>query len=228
MDNSSYNILNLIAAYLSAIGTVAAVIVALFLQVFIVRWRRPKLVVRLVLDREAGDLEAWRRRSTGVVNCWLGVRVEATRGRDAARNVRAYLLKVVRPGSSLAVGNYPAAGLDWTNSGGADAIQIPSGGWRRLTLLRYIAAVDGREACLMPTTVLPVREPYNERYLLSVPGQYSLVFEISADGIDPELWCLSFQHKIIDVSDDRELMRERLTELKCARMTASEIARLGV
>jgi hypothetical protein len=60
----------LVASYLEAVGTIAAVVVALFLQVILVRMRRPRLHVTLSLHKEDGNVEAWRRRD-GVVNCWL-------------------------------------------------------------------------------------------------------------------------------------------------------------
>jgi hypothetical protein len=217
------SVASLVASYLEAVGTIAAVVVALFLQVILVRMRRPRLHVTLSLHKEDGNVEAWRRRD-GVVNCWLGVRVHAGRGRDAATHVRAYLVKVVRPEGERDAGAFPSASLDWANVD-SEHLTIPAGSSRQLTLLRYAAADGERSEFLMPTTTLPLRTDH-ARYLLGADGHYKIVFELSADGVDPSFWALEFDHVIRPVEDDRDLLLDRLDNVQCVKKTADEVRNL--
>ena len=216
---------SLVASYLEAVGTIAAVLVALFLQVVLVRLRKPELDVRMSVNREDGNVEAWNTRENFAV-CFFTVRVHARRERDAATHVRAFLVKVVRPSSAAGVGAFPSAPLDWTRNTGDEYISIPSGTWRRLTLLMYRGSKDSEPEFLMPTTTLPLQAPHHARFLLSEEGPYKLIFEISADGVKPTFWCLSFNHVNVHVEDARDLLLARVQNIACVKLTSDEAGEL--
>ena len=56
MNTAQESTASLVASYLEAVGTIAAVVVALFLQVFLVRIRRPELRVSATLDPADGGM----------------------------------------------------------------------------------------------------------------------------------------------------------------------------
>src|SRR4051812_43759685 len=64
-----------IAAWLQGIGTVAAVVLALFLQVFLVWLRRPKVRLEVSLDIRDQDLVTASRPEREHYVCWLRARI---------------------------------------------------------------------------------------------------------------------------------------------------------
>ena len=80
-----------ITAWLQGIGPVAAVILALFLQVVLVWLKRLRLDLTLSVDPQEQDLIAKRLRDYDQYNCWLRARVSARRGKDPALNAEVVI-----------------------------------------------------------------------------------------------------------------------------------------
>lgn len=139
---SAGNTAQLVATYIGAIGTIGAVVLALFLNVIRERLRRPRLTVSKP-STEHGDLVWFEgeplKPGSGrkdYYECYLRLRVHATAKRDTARSTRALLWKVERPERDprLEVPDYL---LKWSGPSFDEAVAIPPGMFRRLDLLRY-------------------------------------------------------------------------------------------
>jgi hypothetical protein len=209
---------SLVASYLAAIGTIGAVVVALFLQVILVRIHRPVLSVDFSLDPRSGDMVAGKTHG-GYTECYFIVKVRAKAKKDAARNVEAFLVQVIRPPKAKNEGVVPSALLDWSSTQGARHVDIPSGTWRPLGLLRYRSETREQEETLRVSLNLPLKFPFHSRYILDDPGPYELIFELSADGVNPTLWRLSFTHDPVVVDDPKNLLKDRVQNIRCERLT---------
>jgi hypothetical protein len=123
----------------SAAGTIGAVIVALWLQVWRTSRRRPQLSMRF---DDGGDdvvtvqLDDWCER-------WLRVRVVNRAGREPARNATVTLVGITRRDadgdwSTLHPNPIPLRTLKWSDLM-TSVIEIPSGLWHRVDIafVRY-------------------------------------------------------------------------------------------
>lgn len=138
----------LVVNYISAIGTIGALVLALFLNVIREHLRRPRLTVSKP-SIEHGDL-VWfegeplepgseRKR---YYECYLRLRVHATAKKDTATSTRVLLWKVERPERDPLL-EVPDHLLKWSGPSFDEAVAIPPGMFRRLDLLRYRKDEDG-------------------------------------------------------------------------------------
>jgi hypothetical protein len=124
----------LIASYMEAIGTVAAVILALFLQVVLIRLKRPRLYMTLSSSLGEEDVVIYQEQAQ--FNCWIRCKVWAAKGRRPARNAEVFVQRVIRPDSASNTRVAPGGTLQWTSAESVH-VSIPSGTWRRVDLLRH-------------------------------------------------------------------------------------------
>jgi hypothetical protein len=192
----------LVASYLEAIGTVSAVILALFLQVYLVWKRRPRL--SLAYSAGARDNDYRNVEKADFCEHWLQFRVMAKSGTVAARDVEVFVASVRRPdGSSIEA--VPTGTLEWTDAG-VGRVKIPSGTWRRVDLLCYWYGrhVDGDPVLAVvlhnPHGPIPPPMPPSRRHHLTDPGRYEIEFYISSDESQSTRWLMTFNHVVPTVS----------------------------
>src|SRR3954454_5340140 len=117
----------LIASYLEAFGTIAAVVLALFLQVVLVRLRRPRLHVTLSLDKLDGDVAVTRAHPVeSAFTVWIRLKVWNYPKKRHATNSQVFVQRLAWPDTSSVL--YPfAAGspLNWSETS-ADTAMIAS------------------------------------------------------------------------------------------------------
>src|SRR4051794_38534605 len=86
-----------IAAWLQGVGTVAAVVVALFLEVFLVWWRRPRFTLEVSLDPQQKDLVSATRAERDHHVCWLRGRIFVADGKKPALNAEVVVQDWLSP-----------------------------------------------------------------------------------------------------------------------------------
>lgn len=194
--NLSRSTAELVAAYISAVGTVSAVLLALFLQLVLVRLKRPKLYITLSIDLADQDISI--DNDIDKLNCWIRCKVWAKRRRDPARNTEIFVQRVTRPRNATNSREVPGGTLKWSNLE-SPYVTIPSGTWRRIELLRYWM----HKPASNPTLTLGLARTTNRleptlRHRLDDEGPYQVDFVIAADGVDPSFWRLTFIHQPTD------------------------------
>jgi hypothetical protein len=192
----------LIANYIEALGTLAAVVLALFLQVFLVRRKRPGFWVEYSADPTEEDIRNLDRDSFS--EHWERFRVHTYRRKHAAKNTEIFVTKVRRPPSPTPREAVPAGNLEWSDAG-VSSCNIPSGTWRRSDILCYWHGDSASEPALSvvihsPTTPSPPPMPLSERHILRDIGSYAIEFYISCDEADPVKYQMTFNH--LGVSKD--------------------------
>src|SRR5690348_3655707 len=106
----------------AAIATVAAVILALYLQIYIVRSKRPILALAVSLDPVDEDIVALTSPTSH--GLWVRVRVSAQPGRSTAKNVRVRLVQATRPADAKNKLPVPAREFSWADSS-ESSVEIP-------------------------------------------------------------------------------------------------------
>jgi hypothetical protein len=195
-----------IAEIFAAVGTLAAVVLALFLQVIIVARRRPSLSLQFSPDESQGDIVTtdW----ADDFNLWIQLKVHATSGRNTARNVQVMVLRVVRPSVSGTDETVPSRVLKWSDSPTV-AVDIPSGTWRRVDLVRYYKAKKPKSepALLFPAfnPQLVAQFPPSPRHHLTESGRYVFELAISADEINAIGYWVAFDFSPAPVNDTNDM-----------------------
>jgi hypothetical protein len=184
----------LIASYLQSVATVVAVVIALFLQVWVTRRQRPVLSMSLSTHLADDDLTLTERPGSSGLRCYIRARVHCRTGRGAARNTQVLLMGMERPPSWGAV-NPPSVGapLKWAEVDDL-SVTVPSGVWRRVDLLQLWTA-DVADPPLAWTALAKTAGQYppSLRYLLREAGHYTFHLAVTADDAQPSMWRLSFE-----------------------------------
>ena len=195
-----------IATLISAIGTVAAVVLALFLQVVIVRKRRPRLTLELAGSLEDDDLAYVEEYSSkGVdpvtektprnLNLHVRPKVRNAFGKDTAKNVQVALLRV--RGGAPDDSTVPSRPIAWSDIPD-ERINIPSGSWNRIDLLNFWRKLDSSDKDTGPLLSLGVRGygrdpwPPAMRQRLTQGIEYALDLVLTADNCDATFWTFTF------------------------------------
>jgi hypothetical protein len=192
-----------IRTVLEAVGvvaTVATVAIALFLQWWLVRRRRPVLGLDLSqkpIDEDLAPLDFEDR-----MEFWLRVKVLASPKKDTAHNVEVLLLKVTRPPHAESPGLVPTRQLAWADTP-TERPAIPAGTWRRVDVLKLVAPRNTAD----PLTLVPALKEYDEdrassrsrrysgeRYHLNDEGNYEFVLALTADEAESSWWRLTFSY----------------------------------
>jgi hypothetical protein len=241
-----------IAALIGAIGTVAAVLLALFLQVILVRLRRPVLRVEFSADPGDEDMEALDVENRS--EYWIHAKVWNQNKRASAKNVEATLLRVKRPAEALNKRVVPVGPLKWTELPHT-RVEIASGTWRRVDLLAYriIRPVpsSARTApqlrrlwdalrhdhghypsttpILMMATMTAITRPQishrqpSRRHHLDDSGYYEADFVLSCDDAEPSFWRLSFTYLPASESPRDALdLCSHISNIQCRRIEPSQ------
>lgn len=183
-----------IAAWLQGIGTVAAVVVALFLEVFLVWWRRPRFRFEVSTDPQQKDLVSATRPDRDHYVCWLRGRIFVADGKKPALATEV----VVQDWRSPAGQDVPFAhgtSLRWANSKD-ELVRIAPGTWRRVDLLAWTASISTTG---LPTLWLTLQHargyPPSPWFHLTVAGDYELDLVVIAENAAASRWRLSFTYR---------------------------------
>ena len=174
-----------VATWLTAVGTIAASVLALAFGLGLREWRqRPRL--RLVFDPEADADRVTVPTAGGFPSAWVRLRV-VNEGRTAAKNVQ-----VVVTGVSTWAGNrghwvrgkfdLHGRAVVWSNSPSrAVAVDIPPGGERYVDLVAIPRDWQNQGMIHMTLQIGPP-PPVSQSERLS-PGSWQLALELSADNV---------------------------------------------
>ena len=203
-----------IAAWLQGIGTIAAVIIALFLELFLVWWRRPRFNFTVSSDPKDRDLTMASRPQRDHYVCWLRGRVYVAEGKKPAINTEVIVQDWRSPGDQ----DVPFAhgsSLHWANSN-AELVRIAPATWRRVDLLTWMAGISEQGTPVLWISVQQAQKyPPQPWFHLTEAGSYELDLVIVADNSITSRWQLSFTYspKVVETLDDlRESVRDiRLT-----------------
>lgn len=207
----------MLANYLEAIGTISAVLVALFTQVIREKLKRPKLTMSLSTDREDEDL-VFLHLPDGGLQYWLRLRIYAKPGRRTARQVQVFLTRVRKPKGGIVV---PSGPLVWS-SFGPDPQTLPPGLWRRLDILRYDIPSDGARFLAVALGLFR-SNPSDVQVRLDDPGVYELDFSLTADDVESSQWRFRFTHVPNADARKEEDVRMLVKDLTLVRL----VTRLG-
>ncbi len=225
----------LIANYLEAFGTIGAVIVALFVHVYLAWRKRPHLTIASpVADTSPESAEDFVviRGADGadkkIVEFWVRLRVCARAGKRTARNVQARVAQVRRlDGPQDRV--VPSGPLIWSSVGPAPQ-SILSGSWLRLDVLRYRI----EHPIYRRQLEVEVGYEFDPKDIQTVlgNGRYALDFLLGADDIDTSHWRLTFEHNANPLAEtDEDLSAQikiiNLVELRSETWIRRLLLRLG-
>ncbi len=198
--------LGVVAQFLEAFGTIAAVVVALFTQVIRERVRRPKLWLEYSANSEDEDLVIIDRRDIQHVTYWLRLRVCAKEGRRTARGVQLRLIKVGKEGGGVVV---PSGPMIWS-SVGPQPQNLLSGMWQRVDIIKY-SIISGNELDARIQVGYDF-EPDDPQVTLNEPKKYVLHFLLGGDDVDSSHWTLTVSHPTWKDDDVLTAFEEPSTE----------------
>jgi hypothetical protein len=192
-----------IAAWLQGVGTVAAVIVALFLEVFLVWWRRPRFTLEVSLDPQQKDLVTATRIERDHYVCWLRGRIFVADGKKPALNTEVVVQDWQCPTDQdvpFAHGN----SLRWANSKD-ELVRIAPGTWRRVDLLAWMASISEAGTPTLWIALQHARDyPPRPWFHLTAAGDYEVDLVVIADNSAASRWRLSFTYRpaVVESIDD--------------------------
>lgn len=232
-----------LADWLQAAGTIAAVVLALFLQVFLVWARRPKPMVWYSDDAEADDDIVYFEGldHAQYIECYVRVRVFIGRRKKTATGMRALLLQVHRPDATDGTLKVPDCLFKWSGPSFAEDNVVPPGTWRHLDVLRFRNELgqdggpDG-DPILTPALNRPGRGntdehwPPSARNRLTAAGWYAIDFVLSCDDGKATYWRLEFYFSLPEPESSNRTAMElcnRLQGIAVDRITAPKRKRNG-
>lgn len=173
------------ATWLTAVGTVAASVLALAFGLGLREWwQRPRL--RLIFDPDADADRVTVATVGGSYSAWVRLRV-VNDGRTAAKNVQVTITGVTtwagRPGHWLR-GKFDLHGraLVWSNSPGqATAVDIPPSGERYVDVVAIPRDWDHQGAIEMMLQIGQFAPAAHSERLS--PGSWQFALELSADNV---------------------------------------------
>lgn len=198
------------SALVAAVGTIAAVVVALFLQYVLTLRQRPKLYLSFSSDRESEDIVGHDRREMS--RAFIRFKVHAATGRSTAHNVEVFLMRARRPASAIVRRPVPDRPFKWVGRGTSPKIDIPSGAWRRFDLLHYRIEHEGERRQLLTPALIqedgidPMTLPPDYHWYLKDPGTYEFELSLTADGIDATEWTVRFDFAPAPASNADEMI----------------------
>jgi len=188
----------LVISSLEAAGTVSAVVLALFLQVILVRFRRPRL--HLTLSTDIADQDA-----VGVVDpagngqaAWIRVRVWNYPKKRQADNVQVLVHYIETPADAENDPYRASTGevLNWAETA-TETINIPAGIWRRVDILQArvnFAELQASSVWWLCLHRVNDRYPAPKRHWMTEQGDYCIGLIATADDCDPSYWTLTFRY----------------------------------
>jgi hypothetical protein len=217
----------LIASYVEAVGTISAVVVALFIQFYLVEKRRPALVVTLdesledrdlaVVDGHSKIVRAAELNESGEKleyhEFYLRIKVWALPKRRSATGVQAAIVQGRRTngGDTRLAG--PEGLLKWSGPTYNESVNIAPGTSQRVDVLRYGQIGPDESPVLIPVINRPghtTHFPPNPTSRYSESGTYRIEIVVSCNDAEPVFSELAFNLIVPQdnprVDDARELM----------------------
>jgi len=208
-----------LAQWAGAIATFSAVMVALFKDVVIARWRKP------TLEATCGKQTPWTVRTPMVVHdgkgtvLWNGdcyfVRVKIENaGKTRAKKVQVSALKLAKLGADNNFEEIPTIlplSMKWSNSSAStlDGISPKMAAFCDIVSLSDPANPHQRKPLDLPpnTTVGQLQlevDPFTESHLLA-PGTYRLSLRIAGENVEPIDKTFVFKHTGTWMNDDAQM-----------------------
>jgi len=192
-----------------AVGTVAAVVVALFLP----GWQRAKIrpIVTLEFDRTSEDIAVHESPPWGSV--WIRLRATNRPGRETARRVRVIVSKVdpeegsVLPGNTLALRE-----LSWAEVRTGE-LDLPAGMQRRIDVAHVEKKRAAKKNLVSPWPDLGMGlagwpQRHDGRDYLG-EGGFRIKLTVAGENLDASEWEIRISFKKVGLSNDSSLARIR-------------------
>lgn len=185
--------LDTIASFLEAAGTISAVLVALFIGVYLDRRRRPRL--RLEFNQASDDVVVTTSPDGSILELWVRVRVLAAASRRTATNTQVRLVDARRVGADGPTRvPVPTGSMIWSSEGPAPQ-SLLSGMWRHVDILRYRVRDPRFAAPQLEVEVGYEFQPDEKQSVIQDEGRYELEFLLGADDGTTSSWRLAFDHQ---------------------------------
>jgi len=203
-------VIETIAAVIAAAGTLAAVVLALYLQYWQVRRTRPSL--SLHFDPATADIAIVDRPPW--VGVWVRFRVANARGKMTARRVGVLVLNVRRlDGCPVSRDTIPIRELSWSETGRVD-MDIPPGMERHIDVVHVDRARTAGESAGKPWPetgmgiALYPRLRDGRDFLGK--GDFEIDLLLSADDTDATMWRATAAFLPTKPGDDLCTLREAI------------------
>lgn len=200
----------LVANYLEALGTISAVIVALFTQVYLTWRKRPRLTLKCPVGDSgpegSEDFVMIRSPDGGIVEYWMRLRVCAKAGKRTATNVQCRVAQVRRlDGPHQVV--LPSGPLNWSSVGPAPQ-SILAGSWLRVDVLAYYVRHPETKKSLN----VAIGYKFSRGHYLTAlsNGTYALDLHLGSDDSDTSYWRLTLEHTENPSAESDEEIRTQI------------------
>jgi hypothetical protein len=191
------------------------VVLALFLEVFLVWLRRPTVRLEASLDPRAQDLVVASRPERGHDVCWLRTRAYVSQRANSAVGAEVVVQGWRSPGQQQAPFAHGNA-LRWANSSD-ELVRIAPGTWRRFDLITWMAPSGEPGQPVLWVALRDARSyPPESWYQLTEAGRYELDLVVVADNMRPSRWTFVFTYTPTAVENAAEL-RELVQDVRFVR-----------
>jgi hypothetical protein len=187
------------ATVVAALGTVGAVVLALWLQVYRAWRRKPSLTMSYSADPNSGCWAPVYRE--GHQALWLRFSVSNATGKDTARDVQVLVTRVETPSERREL--VPGGPLHWTDLR-SPTVDLPAGISRMIDIAQVELPADTQKGTALWLKVSPV--PGDTRHRLE-PGSYDVELAVTAQGIDADFSTAKLDFEDVREDDPRELVK---------------------
>jgi hypothetical protein len=204
------------ATVVAALGTVGAVVLALWLQVYRERRRKPSL--RLVYSAADPASEAWAPvYREGHQALWLRFSVCNATGKDTARDVQVLVTRVVTPRERSEL--VPGGPLHWTDLR-SPTIDLPAGISRKVDVAQLELPASTQAGTVLWLKVSPVEGDTRHRL---EPGSYDVELAVTAQGVDAVFYNAKLDFEDVPEDDPKDLVKHlRVTRFTPGRLPNGE------
>jgi hypothetical protein len=217
-----------IPTWVGAVGTILAVVAALFLQLALPWFRRPRLeLVSFDISQQSGDrslVTAADKPSSKAEysSLWFRLRVENSGRGDAARNAQVTVTRVRRIDGEELGTVIPTRPLKWADLPRA-LTDIPAGVIRHVDVASLRRQPGVKTNGRLRLELFP-RDDHDLRHWLK-PGTYQLELVVSADGVRPRFYSLELTVDFSSDKDADQLYREQLNPIGELRLVSATSSR---
>jgi hypothetical protein len=210
MIAENWSWLSTAASVAGSIGTLIAVVTALWLQYFLVRYRRP----RLELEYDPRLNESFTATyKPGHESIWLRLRVTNRHpAKETARSVQVLVTRAIRPAAAVERGPVPQRPIKWADID-AEYIDIPPGAFRYVDVGHLIRGKRPSDISkqrfrliLYPIGVMddPEGTLEDQRHRLE-PGEYIIELALTSHSTTARFFTLFVQFEAFWTEDPRNL-----------------------
>jgi len=217
-----------LAQWLAAVGTIGAVIIALFKDSLLLMWRKPRLSATININPPCTVKTPIIVQSDGVVG-WAGdcyyirIRIENV-GRTRAEKAQVFALRLQKQGADgrfVEVLDFLPLYLKWANSPqGAPVVTIDGISPKMVAFCDFVAVCDPSNPTIVRrpagvaagTTIGELQlevAPFTNSDLLA-PGKYRLTIRIGAANATPVERTAEFTHTGVWTNSDPDMRRDSL------------------